>query len=175
MRTRYTLLALGASLALVGAGCVISAPAQISEQSAAPDTVTTPVAPPAQITTTPPDTVTAPTPRPTPTKPAPAPAPTPAKTPNAMVTIQNFTFTPATVTVSAGSTVVWTNHDAMSHTVTADDKSFESGNIAAGASYTQTFTTAGTFTYHCAYHNNMKGTLIVTSKSVIPTKAGSAK
>jgi len=76
-------------------------------------------------------------------------------------TIQDFKFSPSTLTVPVGATVTWTNADSTQHTVTADDGSFDSGPPAPGASFSQVFTTAGTFTYHCNIHSNMTGTVTV--------------
>jgi plastocyanin len=75
----------------------------------------------------------------------------------------NLGFTPSTLTVVIGvnNTVTWLNRDQSIHTVTATDKSFDSGNILPGASFTYTFTTAGTYTYVCVYHSWMKGTVVV--------------
>ena len=72
-------------------------------------------------------------------------------------------YSPPTITVVIGqnNTVTWINNDIAPHTVTADDGSFNSGNLDAGASWTHVFTTPGTFTYHCAYHPWMRGTIIV--------------
>ncbi len=79
------------------------------------------------------------------------------------VSITGMSF-PATTTVKKGTTVKWTNNDGMAHTVTSDDGStFSSGNIAAGASFSYTANTVGTFPYHCAYHSGMKGKLVVTN------------
>lgn len=77
------------------------------------------------------------------------------------ISIVNMAFSPASLTVTVGSNVTWTNNDNMTHTVTADDNSFDSGNIAMGSKYSKTFPTAGTYTYHCTIHPNMKGTIIV--------------
>ena len=77
------------------------------------------------------------------------------------VSIVNMAFSSASLTVSVGSTVTWTNNDNMTHTVTADDNSFDSGNILVGNKYSKVFSTAGTYTYHCTIHPNMKGTIIV--------------
>ena len=77
------------------------------------------------------------------------------------VTIQGFAFSPATLTVAVGTTVTWTNQDSAEHTVTADDGSWGSGNIALGETFSQTFSKAGTYAYHCAIHPNMKGTIVV--------------
>lgn len=72
-------------------------------------------------------------------------------------------FMPSTITVVIGvnNTVVWTNDDTAPHTVTANDGSFSSGNLNPGDSFTITFSTPGTYTYHCNYHPWMKGTIIV--------------
>ncbi len=77
------------------------------------------------------------------------------------VNIANMAFSPASLTVNAGTTVTWTNSDAMAHTVTADDNSFDSGNMAMGAKYSKVFSTPGTYTYHCTIHPGMKGTIVV--------------
>jgi plastocyanin len=77
------------------------------------------------------------------------------------VTIQNFAFAPASLEVAVGTTVTWTNQDSASHTVTADDNSFKSDPLGTGATFTHTFTTAGTFTYHCSIHQSMKATITV--------------
>jgi plastocyanin len=77
------------------------------------------------------------------------------------VRIADFAFDPASLTVTAGSTVTWTNGDAAPHTATADDGSFDTGSIGGGASASQAFPDAGTFTYHCAIHPNMTGTITV--------------
>jgi plastocyanin len=77
-----------------------------------------------------------------------------------------FGYTPDTITIVIGknNTVVWINNDASIHTATSDSSgadAFTTGDITAGASAQVTFTTAGTFTYHCVYHNFMQGTIIV--------------
>ncbi len=78
------------------------------------------------------------------------------------VKIANFAFDPATLTVPVGTTVKWTNQDSTDHTVTADDQSFDSGQLAQGKSFSFTFTKEGTFTYKCSNHTNMVGTIVVT-------------
>ena len=75
------------------------------------------------------------------------------------VSIKDLAFTPATSSVPTGSKVTWTNNDTTAHTVTFDDGSADSGNLAVGATFDQTFTTAGTFAYHCTIHSQMKGTV----------------
>jgi plastocyanin len=75
----------------------------------------------------------------------------------------SISFSPLQVTLVIGvnNTVTWVNNDNAAHTVTAKDGSFGSGNVAAGASYTYTFRTPGTYTYYCAYHQWMVATVVV--------------
>ncbi|HEY2648820.1 MAG TPA: plastocyanin/azurin family copper-binding protein, partial [Puia sp.] len=79
--------------------------------------------------------------------------------------IKNMAFNPASLSVTAGATVTWTNSDTTIHTVTADDGSFNSGNIAIGATYSRVFNTAGTFSYHCTIHPEMTGKVMVTGST----------
>jgi len=78
------------------------------------------------------------------------------------VTIAGFAFAPNDVTVAAGSSVTWTNNDSASHTATADDGSFDCSVISQGKSFTYTFPTAGTFSYHCKFHPQMVAKITVT-------------
>ncbi len=77
----------------------------------------------------------------------------------------SFAFSPVRLTIKAGTTVTWKNTTTVAHTVTSDDgKSFDSGTanpIPAGGTFSFTFTTPGTFAYHCAIHPFMKATVIV--------------
>lgn len=75
------------------------------------------------------------------------------------VSIQNYAYNPATVQISAGDTVRWTNMDSVDHTVTGS--SFDSGMIHTGQSYEFHFTTPGVYNYHCTPHPYMKGTVTV--------------
>jgi len=80
------------------------------------------------------------------------------------VTIQDFAFSPKTITVKVGDTVTWTNQDSVQHDVTADDPSdfAPSGSLLSkGQSYSFKFNKAGTYSYHCTPHPYMKGTVIV--------------
>jgi plastocyanin len=77
------------------------------------------------------------------------------------VSIQNMAFSPATMTVKVGDKVTWTNQDSVGHSATADDSSFDTGVIEQGQSGSSTFAKAGTYTYHCSVHPNMKATIIV--------------
>ena len=88
----------------------------------------------------------------------------------------DFQFSPSSTQISVGSQVVWTNTGQSVHTVTSDSGQWDSGLISApgsggdpyggggsaGGSYSRTFNQAGTFTYHCSIHANMKGTVTVT-------------
>jgi plastocyanin len=78
------------------------------------------------------------------------------------VSIDNFAFVPATLTVSAGSTVTWTNHDEEPHTVAASDGSFHSPGMGSQARYSHRFPTAGRFDYVCSIHPFMHATVVVT-------------
>ena len=77
------------------------------------------------------------------------------------VTIENMQFDPAELSVKRGERVVWVNKDLFPHTVTADGKAFDSGDIAAGESWTYIATAPGSYAYTCTYHPSMKGTLSV--------------
>src|SRR5947208_9143944 len=77
----------------------------------------------------------------------------------ASVTVQDFQYIPSSVTVSAGQSVTWTSQGPSPHTVTADGGSFDSGTLNPGQSFTHSFTTAGTFPYHCQFHSQMHGTV----------------
>jgi plastocyanin len=77
------------------------------------------------------------------------------------VEIKDFAFNPASITITTGTTVTWTNNDTVPHTVTAKDGSFDSGTISPGDSFTHTFDAAGSFDYACNFHPNMLGTVVV--------------
>jgi len=84
------------------------------------------------------------------------------------VEIADFSFTPSTVTVNIGDTVVWNNTSPSTHTVTSTTPAGElnSGNIAAGGQYTHTFLIAGTYNYHCSIHISMTGSVVVIDPSI---------
>jgi plastocyanin len=85
------------------------------------------------------------------------------------VTIADFAFSPASLTINVGDTVTWTNNDSATHTATATDGSFDTGELAQGASGSITFDTAGTFNYICSIHPQMTGTIIVQEAGGEPT------
>lgn len=89
-------------------------------------------------------------------------APSAAAQPAVTVSIQNAQYSPATVTIKAGQTVLWTNNDDRDHTVVAADGSFKSGNIGPGQSFTHTFGKPGRYKYACSYHPRMKGEVVVS-------------
>jgi plastocyanin len=69
-------------------------------------------------------------------------------------------FNPQMVNINAGGAVSFSNNDGIEHHPTADDGSWN-GDLPAGASFSQSFKTAGTYTYHCSIHPNMTGTITV--------------
>lgn len=80
---------------------------------------------------------------------------------------QNTAFNPASMTVSTGTQVKWTNKDGFAHTVTSGTVGspngiFDSGNMGSGGTFTYTFNNAGTFKYYCRIHGSMMtGTIVV--------------
>jgi plastocyanin len=84
-----------------------------------------------------------------------------AKVADPQVHIDNFQFSPATLTVSAGTTVLWTNQDDMVHTVTSSERVFSSPSLETDQTFTYTFTKPGTYTYFCKLHPRMTATVIV--------------
>ncbi len=77
------------------------------------------------------------------------------------VAIADFSFAPATITINEGDTVTWTNNGPTPHSATADNGSFDTGIFPAGQSRTHTFNEAGSFSYFCTPHPNMRGTVVV--------------
>ena len=82
--------------------------------------------------------------------------------PAGAVSIDNFTFTPQTLTVKAGTTVTWTNRDDIPHGLAATNNAFKrSQALDTDDSYSFTFTTPGTYQYFCYVHPHMTGTIVV--------------
>src|SRR6267143_2118716 len=75
--------------------------------------------------------------------------------------MRGMAFSPNRLLVSAGATVEWTNRDPVEHIVTADDGSWDSGSIAPGGTWRHTFTTPGTYAFHCTPHPYMTGAVVV--------------
>ena len=78
------------------------------------------------------------------------------------VRIDDFAFAPANIVVDVGTTVTWTNHDGVSHTVTSDDGDLlDSENLGKDETFSHTFNTPGEYYYHCKPHSNMHGLVTV--------------
>ena len=78
------------------------------------------------------------------------------------IVIKNFAFNPPELHAKVGDTVTISNDDSATHTWTADDGSFDAGELAPGATKTQVFSKAGTVKYHCKIHTSMQGTIVVS-------------
>lgn len=77
------------------------------------------------------------------------------------VWIQNMAFNPATITVAAGTTIMWMNKDAVTHNVTSSTGLFSSGSITNGGMFSYKFVTAGSFSYTCTIHPSMTASVSV--------------
>ena len=78
------------------------------------------------------------------------------------VGISNYAFSPASIEVHPGDSVTWTNHDKVPHLVTTADNRFQKSPVLkAGQSFSNTFATAGTYSYFCSIHPQMTGKIIV--------------
>ncbi len=77
------------------------------------------------------------------------------------VAIENFAFNPATVEISVGDTVMWTNFDSAPHTATGNEGEFDSGTLQTDQSFSFTFEEAGDFDYICTIHPSMEGVVVV--------------
>lgn len=75
--------------------------------------------------------------------------------------IDNFAFAPAELSVTPGTTVIWTNHDDIPHTVTSTDGAFKSHALDTGDSFSFTFEKPGSYRYFCSLHPHMVGTIKV--------------
>jgi len=101
--------------------------------------------------------------------PATSPSPTPVAggsattiaIPSGAQGLGNRAYNPGNVTVPVGATVTWTNTDSVAHTSTADGGRWSSGTLGPGQQFSTTFSTAGTFAYHCTIHPGMVGTVTV--------------
>ncbi len=78
------------------------------------------------------------------------------------IAIKDFAYAPAALTAKVGETITVTNEDAAVHTITASDKSFDSGDLAKGKAFTFQIKKAGTYDYICDIHQYMKGTITVS-------------
>lgn len=97
-----------------------------------------------------------------PTLPASAPAAAARRSSRVVRTgIKNLSYLQTPLEIAAGTTVEWTNRDPLPHTVTAVDRSFDSGLIQPGEVFRRTFTSAGSFNFYCTPHPFMKGVVVV--------------
>jgi FtsP/CotA-like multicopper oxidase with cupredoxin domain/plastocyanin len=91
------------------------------------------------------------------------------------VVIKNFAFSQQSITIQAGTSVTWRNDDTTAHTTTSNTSgsanSWDSSTLNPGQTYTKTFSTPGTYTYHCSLHSSMTGTIVVTQAAITPTIA----
>jgi plastocyanin len=84
-----------------------------------------------------------------------------AQAATAEVKIDNFVFNPQTITVKAGDTVTWVNHDDIPHTATSKTGVFRSKALDTDDKFSFTFATPGSFAYFCALHPHMTGSIVV--------------
>jgi plastocyanin len=84
------------------------------------------------------------------------------------VGIASFAFSPNSITIAPGDTVTWTNSDGTTHTVTGNNGTWGSGNLANGGTYTHQFNETGDFSYHCSIHSSMTGVVHVSSGGGTP-------
>jgi len=98
----------------------------------------------------------------------------PARAATVNVSIVDFAFQPNAISVQIGDTVIWTNNGGAPHNVTSDGGAgpLNSPNLGTGDTYSFTFVSEGTYSYHCGIHASMKGT--VTVGSVIPEYSNAA-
>ena len=85
----------------------------------------------------------------------------PAAAGKAEVKIDNFSFSPAALTVKAGTQITWTNGDDIPHTVVSGEQAFKSKVLGSGEKFTFTASKPGTYSYSCSIHPNMTGKVIV--------------
>jgi plastocyanin len=79
------------------------------------------------------------------------------------VRVDNFTFSPPTLTIPAGTTVTWVNADDIPHTIAAKDRSFRSKPLDTDDRFSFTFNSPGEYDYFCSLHPHMVGKIVVRS------------
>jgi plastocyanin len=92
-------------------------------------------------------------------------AASPVRAEDLQVKIDNFTFNPQQITVKAGTTVVWTNHDDIPHTVTSKTGAFKSNALDTDDKFSFTFATPGSYEYFCSLHPHMTGSIVVEASA----------
>jgi amicyanin len=99
-------------------------------------------------------------------------APLPASAAGQHVMIAQYAYSSATATVRVGDTITWTNHDDVPHDVVASSgpAAFRSPLLDKGQSWTHTFTSAGTYSYYCSVHPDMRAQVVVLAADT-PTQA----
>lgn len=146
---RCAVAAAAVAASLLAAACNSDADPTVETPEDAADTTTTSTSAPPATTAPATDATTAPT------------SPTgPEAGQRFRVAIKDSAYNPAAITVKPGVVVTWTNEDAANHTVTADDGSFDY-SLSRGRGVGKTFSTPGTYAYHCSIHPSMKGTVTV--------------
>lgn len=78
-----------------------------------------------------------------------------------MITIQNFTFNPPSITIKPGTTITWINSDDIPHSVVENNRAFKSPPLDTDQKFSKVFTAVGTTDYFCGFHNHMTGKVIV--------------
>ena len=79
------------------------------------------------------------------------------------VDIRTFAFKPTQITIKAGQSIEWINHDFAPHTATDDDGDWDTGELGKNDRGTVHFDIPGRYAYFCAYHPHMRGEIVVTS------------
>jgi len=92
----------------------------------------------------------------------------PVRAADTEVKIDNFTFNPQQITVKAGDTVIWVNHDDIPHAVVSQTQAFRSKALDTDDKFSFTFATLGTYPYFCALHPHMTGTIVVEASLSSP-------
>lgn len=149
---------LAVSLALPGL-ILAQEPVAPPVEEAPPPTETVPEEPAPEVPAESPPTTPVPEPPPTETA-EPPPAPASVAKASAAVSMVDYSFSPATVTINVGDSVTWTNNGEEDHD--AAGNGFSTGTVAPGASGSATFSSAGRFAYICTFHPGMKGTVVVS-------------
>lgn len=158
-----TLMAAGC-VVLLGGGCWAApkpAETDMPPEPAPTSTAATGVAATSTTTTAPTAPAPAPKPTTTNTKPKPSTAPAPA-TKTVVVTITGSKFSPQIIAANPGDTVLWVNKDTLPHTTRSDGSLlWDSGTIRPGGSFKRVFQSTGSYSYGCAIHPGMKGTIVI--------------
>jgi|BarGraIncu01121A_1022015.scaffolds.fasta_scaffold03771_6 plastocyanin len=107
----------------------------------------------------------------------PSPSPNPSASPvtstsnQNTISVQNYAFSPSTLSIQKGANVTWKNGDSVPHRILSDTNAFNSPVLNNGDVYTFQFNNTGTFAYHCSIHTNMTGTITVTATSTATSTA----